>query len=235
MNTTTNHQPPASSALAGIRLVVFDWDGTLIDSEARIVASMETAIAAVGLEPRPRTALSNVIGLGLREALADLYPGQDEQQLSALIEAYRHQFIDANPVPMQPFDGARETLEWLQQQGMLLAVATGKARRGLDRAFAETGLREFFRDSRCADEAASKPAPEMLEQLMQTLSVQPSQTLMVGDTEYDMQMAKSAGSHALAVSYGVHALPRLQQWPLLGHLDKLTDLPHWWQAHSGPG
>jgi len=218
--------------LTQVRLVVFDWDGTLIDSEARIVASMQAAIDAVGLPPRPRPALSNVIGLGLREALAVLYPGEDEQRLAELIESYRHQFIDANPVPMRAFDGARQTLEWLLQRRVLLAVATGKARRGLERAFDETGLRDFFHDSRCADEAASKPAPEMLQQLMTELSVEPSQTLMIGDTEYDMEMAAQAGSHALAAGYGVHELERLRRWPLLGHIDRLSDLPQWWQAQT---
>ena len=221
-------------ALEQVRLVVFDWDGTLIDSEGRIVASMQAAIEAVGLAPRPRPALSNVIGLGLREALADLYPGEDEQHLARLIEAYRHQFLDVNPVPMAPFSGARETLEWLLGQGLLMAVATGKARRGLERALDDTGFRDFFRDSRCTDEANSKPHPQMLEQLMDSLSVEPAQTLMIGDTEYDMEMARRAGAHALAVSYGVHELPRLQRWPTLGHLDSITELPRWWDSRLRP-
>jgi len=218
--------------LAQLQLVVFDWDGTLIDSEGRIVASMQAAIDTVGLPPRPPKALSNVIGLGLHEALAELYPGGNEQQLTELIEAYRHQFIDVNPVPTSPFDGARETLQWLQDRGLLLAVATGKARRGLDRSFEQTGFRDFFQDSRCADEAPSKPAPGMLLQLMDSLSVAPHQTLMIGDTEYDMEMAANAGSHALAVSYGVHELARLQRWPSLGHLDSITELPQWWDSQT---
>ena len=221
-----------AETLARLRLVVFDWDGTLIDSEGRIVASMQAAINAVGLPSRPRSALSNVIGLGLREALADLYPDQDEARLTALVEAYRHQFVDANPVPMQAFEGARESLEWLLDKDLLLAVATGKARHGLERAFDESGFRHFFQHSRCADEAASKPDPQMLQQLMQRFGVEPRQTLMIGDTEYDMEMAARAGSHALAVGYGVHALERLLGWPHLGHLDAIADLPRWWRAHA---
>lgn len=224
----------AGNALADVRLVVFDWDGTLIDSEGRIVASMQAAIESVGLPPRPRLALSNVIGLGLREALADLYPDQDEEKLVALIEAYRHQFVDANPVPMQAFSGARESLQWLHDSGLSLAVATGKARRGLERAFDECGFRDFFPDSRCADEAASKPHPQMLQELMQSFAVQPEQTLMIGDTEYDMEMAARAGSHALAVGYGVHELERLLRWPTLGHLDDIAHLPQWWRSHTRP-
>ena len=220
----------AENALAGVRLVVFDWDGTLIDSEGRIVASMQAAIDAVGLPPRPRPALSNVIGLGLREALAELYPDQDEDKLAALVDAYRHQFVDANPVPMRAFSGARASLQWLLDRDLSLAVATGKARRGLERAFDESGFRGFFGDSRCADEAASKPHPQMLQQLMQRFAVEPQQTLMIGDTEYDMEMAARAGSHALAVGYGVHDLQRLLSWPTLGHLDDIAHLPQWWQS-----
>jgi len=221
-------------ALAQVRLVVFDWDGTLIDSEGRIVASMQAAIDAVGLPPRPRPALSNVIGLGLREALVDLYPDQDENKLTALVEAYRHQFVDANPVPMQAFSGSRESLAWLLDNGLSLAVATGKARRGLERAFDESGFRDFFKDSRCADEAASKPDPQMLQQLMERFAVEPQQTLMIGDTEYDMEMAERAGSHALAVGYGVHDLDRLLGWPNLGHLDDISHLPQWWRSNTRP-
>ena len=229
---SSNAGSGARAALAQVRLVVFDWDGTLIDSEDRIVASMQAAISAVGLPSRPRPALSNVIGLGLREALADLYPEQDEDKLTALIEAYRHQFVDANPVPMEAFAGAREALQWLSGNRLLLAVATGKARRGLERAFDESGFRDFFQDSRCADEATSKPDPQMLQQLMQRFSVAPSQTLMIGDTEYDMEMAERAGSHALAVGYGVHELQRLLRWPTLGHIDDIAHLPQWWRTHA---
>ena len=219
-----------TTELAGLRLVVFDWDGTLIDSEARIVASMEASIAAVGLEPLPRSALRNVIGLGLREALVMLYPDQDEQQLMQLIEAYRRQFVELNPIPQAPFPGAREVLEWLRERGLTLAVATGKARRGLDRSFDETGFGEFFAASRCADESGSKPHPRMLHELMVALDIAPEQTLMIGDTEYDLEMAQRAGVHALAVTCGMHAPERLQRWPTVAVLDDVAGLPGWWQA-----
>ena len=115
-----------------------------------------------------------------------------------------------------------------------MAVATGKGRQGLDQVMGEIGFREFFADSRCADETASKPDPLMLQELMAGLGVEPEQTLMVGDTEYDMEMAARAGTHALAASYGVHDRERLQRWPLLGFIDDIADLPRWWQARQ-PG
>lgn len=215
-----------------LRLVVFDWDGTLMDSEARIVDSMQQAIASLGLPPRPRPALSNVIGLGLMEALAGLYPDQDDAVLAAMVDVYREQFLGVNPVPQTPFAGAEETLLWLAEQPVTLAVATGKARRGLQRAFDESGFGTFFAHSRCADETASKPDPRMLLELIDSVGVDPAQTLMVGDTEYDMEMAQRAGVHSLAVSYGVHELERLQRWPILGFVDNITDLPGWLRGQA---
>lgn len=218
-----------------LRLVVFDWDGTLMDSVGRIVASMEQAIDSLGLPRHPPEVLSNVIGLGLKEALADLYPDQGDEQLTALVLAYRDQFLGDNPVPQRAFPGARDSLVWLRERGVTLAVATGKGRRGLDQALDEIGFRGFFADSRCADETASKPDPLMLRELMASLGVEPGETLMVGDTEYDMEMAARAGVHALAASYGVHDRERLQRWPILGFLDDIADLPRWWQGQTqGP-
>lgn len=217
-------------SVAELRLVVFDWDGTLMDSEARIVDSMRQAIAEVGLPSRPPALLREQIGLGLREAVAQLYPGLEQHTQSALMGAYREQFLGANPVPQAAFAGARETLQWLSGQSVTLAVATGKARRGLRRAFAETGLGDYFAHSRCADETASKPDPTMLQQLIEAAGVEPSQTLMVGDTEYDMEMAQRAGTHALAVSYGVHRVERLLRWPTLGAIDDIAELVGWWQS-----
>ena len=219
---------------SSLRLVVFDWDGTLMDSVGRIVASMEQAIDSLGLPRHPPEVLSNVIGLGLKEALSDLYPDLDEGQLTALVLAYRRQFLGDNPVPQRPFAGARDSLVWLQEQGVVMAVATGKGRHGLDQVLDEIGFRGFFADSRCADETASKPDPLMLQELMAGIGVEPGETLMVGDTEYDMEMAARAGVHALAASYGVHDRERLQRWPILGFLDDIADFPRWWRSQQ-PG
>jgi phosphoglycolate phosphatase len=209
------------------RLIVFDWDGTLIDSEARIVACMEEAIDRVGLPSRSRAELRNIIGLGLKEALHSLFPDLDAERAAALTEAYRDEFLVRNPTPQAPFRGAEAVLQWLAEEGFVLAVATGKARGGLRRAFVETGFGDYFRASRCADETRSKPDPLMLREIMAEVGVAPERTLMVGDTEYDMQMASRAGTAALAVRYGVHACERLLDWQPVGCLDDIEALRLW--------
>ena len=209
------------------QLLVFDWDGTLMDSESRIVACLEKAVEATGAAARERSALSNVIGLGLDEAIRQLYPEADSVFVRRFAEAYRDQFLFQDQTPSALFGGVREVLEQLTQSNYLLAVATGKARRGLDRALDELGLLEVFHATRCADETFSKPHPQMLEEIMIDLDTAPADTLMIGDTEYDMLMAGNAGAPALAVSYGVHALSRLLDHAPAGHIDAITELPAW--------
>ena len=150
----------------------------------------------------------------------------------ALIERYRHHFLFTNDTPSQLFPGVAETLDWLRGQGYLLGVATGKSRQGLDQALLSTGLDGFFDSTRCADETFSKPHPEMLLQIMYELGVSGPETLMVGDTEYDIQMAKSAGAHALAVCYGVHSPERLMAQGPLGCLADLVDMPTWLEKRA---
>jgi len=125
-----------------------------------------------------------------------------------------------------------ETLDWLRSRGHLLAVATGKSRRGLDLVLSSTGLGGHFQATRCADETFSKPHPEMLLQIMDELGARGPETLMVGDTEYDMQMARSAGAHALAVCYGVHSPERLMAQGPLGCLAGLADMPAWLEKRA---
>lgn len=209
------------------KLIVFDWDGTLMDSEERIVACIQAAFADLGEPPPSREAARNIIGLGLEEAMASLWPEGDRRQRHRLAERYRHHFLGANETPTPLFHGAREVVDWLAGRGYLLAVATGKSRRGLDSVLASTGLGERFHATRCADETFSKPHPEMLLQLMDELGVRGCDTLMVGDTEYDMQMAYSAGAGALAVCYGVHERERLLRHRPLGCLPTLLDMPAW--------
>lgn len=208
-------------------LLVFDWDGTVMDSEARIVACLQQAVADLALEERTVEQLRNIIGLGLREAIDSLYPGSDEQLHRSLTERYRYHFLTADPTPSELFAGAYETIEALAEAGYLLAVATGKGRVGLDKVLAETRLGSLFHATRCADETFSKPHPQMLEQLMDELGAEPAQTLMIGDTEYDMLMAANAGTGALAVSYGVHEPDRLFKHNPLGCIDSIGELPGW--------
>ena len=207
-------------------LICFDWDGTLMDSQARIVDCLLAAFAEVGQPPPSREAAAEIIGLGLDEAMARLWPGADAGPAAP---GCRHTIGSTSCSPMRPpstlFQGARETLERLRAEGYLLAVATGKSRRGLDLSLAQTGLAGYFQATRCADETASKPHPRMLLELMDELDVGPAQTLMVGDTEYDMQLAANAGVGALAVCYGVHAPERLLACGPLACLDSLFAHP----------
>lgn len=208
-----------------MRCIVFDWDGTLMDSEAQIVHCLHGALADLGVEPMSDETVRNIIGLGLREAIDALVPGRDAAFHDAFVEAYRgHWFAHAGS---QLFEGAREVLELLKAEGVLLAVATGKARRGLVRVLEETGLDGFFHASRCADETVSKPHPQMLLEVMAELAVAPAETIMVGDTEFDMEMATSAGTAKIAVQSGVHSAARLLRHEPLACLDGVADMPAW--------
>jgi len=211
----------------GFRLIVFDWDGTLMDSEAKIVASIRAAFADVGERPLSHEAVRDVIGLGLTEAMARLWPEADDAMLSRAADRYRFHYLNANAAPLALFSGARELVDWLLQQDYLLAVATGKSRRGLDLILDDTGLADRFHTTRCADEAYSKPHPEMLLQIMDELGMTGAETLMVGDTEYDMQMAHNAGASALAVCHGVHERERLLAQGPLDCLETLPELRSW--------
>ncbi len=209
------------------KLLVFDWDGTLMDSEARIVACIRAASTDIGLEVLPDSTIRNIIGLGLREAIDALYPGSGDDVHRGMTERYRYHFLTADPTPSQLFAGAAETLKSLEEQGYLLAVATGKGRNGLDRVLDETGLSGRFHTTRCADETFSKPHPLMLNEIMEELGTEPDETLMIGDTEYDMLMARNARTPALAVSYGVHELDRLLKHQPAGHIDSISELLPW--------
>lgn len=214
------------------QLIVFDWDGTLIDSETRIVNCMRASIQDLGLPARNNEQLSNVIGLGLQEALSTLYPDSDPSVYQNLVDRYRHHFLVEDDTPSELFDGVGALLDTLSERGHYLAIATGKGRIGLDKALEDTGLRDYFDFTRCADETRSKPHPQMLEEIMDRLGVTPQQTLMIGDTEYDMQMANNAGTAALAVSYGVHEKQRLLACQPLDCVDDISALHTWLTNHT---
>jgi phosphoglycolate phosphatase len=213
-------------------LVVFDWDGTLMDSQARIVACIQAAFQDAGRTPPSREAASDIIGLGLDDAMARLWPGSDAHQRAVVAGHYRRHFLVTNETPSELFPGARAMLERLAAEGYLLAVATGKSRVGLDRSLGETGLRDLFHATRCADETFSKPHPQMLLELMDELGVSAHRTLMVGDTEYDLQMAANARAQALAVCHGVHDAERLLSLGPLGCLESLAEIPDWLAGRS---
>ena len=214
------------------RLLVFDWDGTLMDSEARIVGCIRAAVEDLDAEPLEDQAIRNIIGLGLKEAVEILYPGADGEFRQQLAGRYRDHYLGNNVIPSELFPGVRETLLKLVDSGYLLGIATGKGRRGLDMVLESTNLHELFNATRCATETLSKPHRQMLEQVMEELGAMPEETLMIGDTEYDMQMASNAGTAALAVSYGVHERERLMAQAPLGCLDDISELGDWLAARA---
>jgi phosphoglycolate phosphatase len=209
------------------QLLVFDWDGTLMDSEARIVSCVRRAAKDLGLNMPADESIRDIIGLGLTEAVLSLFPDSDEAQVERVIDRYRYYFLHADETPSELFPGAAEVLQGLAREGYLLAVATGKGRQGLDKVLLKTGLGPLFHATRCADETFSKPHPEMLLQILDELGVNAADSLMIGDTEYDLQMARNAGAHRLAVSYGVHSVERLMKHAPLGCLDAISELPEW--------
>jgi phosphoglycolate phosphatase len=209
------------------RLIVFDWDGTVADSLQHIVTSMHAAFASAQLPPRPTGQVLAIIGLGMDEAISRLYPDIDGTARADLIRYYGQHYRDATTGATTLYNDAEDTLRQLAEEGYLLAIATGKSRRGLERAVAETGVKHYFHASRCADETFSKPHPQMLLDIMDSLGTEPEQTLMVGDSEHDLQMAANAGVAAVAVSYGAQPLQRLLEFNPLTSLQCLGDLPRW--------
>ncbi len=216
-------------------LLIFDWDGTLMDSEAKIVGSLRASGNDLGLEPLANRALRNVIGLGLKEAVEMLYPDAGLDTQRAFTDRYRHHFLAAGGAESVFFAGALELVQGLHREGFLLGVATGKSRRGLDRALAEHGCAGLFHATRCADETFSKPHPQMLLEIMEELGTMPGETLMIGDTEYDLLMARSAGVAAVGVSYGVHERDRLMQHRPLACVDNIVELAAWLSRYSKDG
>jgi phosphoglycolate phosphatase len=208
-------------------LIVFDWDGTLMDSVARIVACMQAAMDDLGDTPKSPGEIRDIIGLGLREAMQTLFPEGDAAHHRRLAERYRYHYLEASPVESRLFDGVHEMLDELKSRKHKLAVATGKGRSGLDKVLQETGCVHYFNTSRCSDETSSKPDPRMLHEIMQELGVPAAETLMIGDTEYDMAMANNAGVSALAVSYGVHDTHRLCGCDPLDCVHSVRELRDW--------
>lgn len=223
MKTTNNKQ---------YRLIIFDWDGTLMDSSAHITACMQAAIGEYGGEKRSDAQVRNIIGLGLAEAIQALYPDADDVFIQQVSMAFRIQFMSPDRTPSTLFSGAEEMLQTLQQQGYDLAVATGKSRQGLNKVLHETGLVDYFPITRCADETFSKPHPKMLEEILIDHNLNVEQALMIGDTEYDIQMAHNANMDALAVSFGVHELSRLLAVNPLGYVNTLIEIPNWLENYE---
>ena len=207
-------------------LIVFDWDGTLMDSAATIVDCIQSACRDLGLTVPEERRAAHVIGLGLADALAYAIPGLPANEYASVAERYRHHFLLRDPhIPL--FPGTREMLVDLKRRGHELAIATGKSSRGLERALRATGLSDLFTATRCADQCASKPAPDMLQELIEELASEAERTLMVGDTVHDLQMAANAGVHALAVGHGAHRREDLLALDPIACVDNTAELGRW--------
>ncbi|TWR92661.1 HAD-IA family hydrolase [Pseudomonas saxonica] len=208
-------------------LLIFDWDGTLADSIGRIVTAMQMAAQRAGQPERDDEAVKGIIGLGLPEAILTLYPDMTPEQVVSFRQHYADVYIamDAQPSPL--FAGVKESLEAFRAAGYRLAVATGKARRGLDRVLKANGWEDFFDITRAADESASKPDPLMLNQILAHCDVRPGQALMVGDASFDLLMARNAGIDSVAVGYGAQSMQSLMAYEPRLAIERFTELRTW--------
>lgn len=209
------------------KLLIFDWDGTVIDSAARIISSMQKAAQDLSQPELTDDAVRNIIGLGLPEAIRVLIPGVDDSLIPQMRERYGHYYLGVDETPTELFEGVEKTLNNLKDKGYRLAVATGKSRRGLNRVFEDTGLEYLFETSRCADETTSKPHPHMLEEILDETGLTSSDAVMIGDTEFDLEMGVRAGMDTIAVSYGAHHIDRLTAYNPVLIMDRFPDLESW--------
>ena len=207
-------------------LVVFDWDGTLSDSTAAIARAIQDAAADLGLPVPDDATASHVIGLGLHEALARAVPTLAPERIPEYSARYRVHYF-AREADLVLFPGARELIAELRAAGVLLAIATGKSQRGLQRALASAGLAGEFAATRCADQTHPKPHPAMLLELTEELMVAPARTLMVGDTTHDLQMAEAAKAAAVGLTQGAHPHEQLAACRALAVFDSLNQLHEW--------
>ncbi len=221
-------------AMNDLKLLIFDWDGTLADSAGQIVAAMQAAISALELPARSDASIRELIGLGLNEGLRILYPDIELDGLRRLLDGYRAKWLAEGAGESVLFRGALEAVQALHAGGLQVAVATGKSRRGLDRSLRHHGeLKRLLVNSRCADETASKPDPLMLRELLEDARLRPEQALMIGDTEYDAAMARAIGMPALGVACGVHAPQRILQAGAHAVIESVRELPAWLRAAQG--
>ena len=211
------------------QLIIFDWDGTLADTTAPIIRTMQAAFQECGWPPPADEAVKPLIGNSLAGIIARLLPEGDAAQQAEIARAYSLSTLNPNNQNMMLFADALPCLDALKQKGYWLAVATGKGRRGLDMAMAETGSAGFFLATRTVDECAAKPQPEMVLSICEELGVPVSRTLVIGDTSHDLNMAYNAGCQAVAVTTGAHEAHQLQSAPHRALLGSLTELAGWLQ------
>ena len=204
-------------------VIIFDWDGTLMDSLDKIVYAMQQAAQVNKLPVPSDEAVRNIVGLSLDVAMSKLFPAHSAEIQSAARDAYREQYRLSTKHPSPLYPGIKEWLLSLKQKGYTLAVATGKGRNGLNRVLVSSELSDLFTITYCADEANSKPDPLMLNKILKDLNIQADQALLIGDSSYDLEMANNANIDCIGVDYGVHAIDVLQQY---NPIAILSDLPN---------
>jgi phosphoglycolate phosphatase len=209
-----------------IKLVIFDWDGTLFDSIDKICLSMLDAGKLANAPQRKHDDVKNIIGLSLDRAVDVIWPELSTDKQNGILEHYKRIYVAADQTPPDAYKNVIDTLNSLKKAGFKMAVATGKSRRGLERVMSLTNTRDYFVSTRCADEALSKPNPLMLEQILTELNLSPNQALMVGDTEYDLNMATNAGMKSIGVTYGAHDELRLKACNPLALINDFNQLTH---------
>lgn len=212
-------------------LIAFDWDGTIVDSTSMIARCIQRAAADLGLTVPTLERASHVIGLGLHDALARAVPELVAGRIEEFSARYRHHWFACEP-DIVLFDGVRELLAELRERGVPLAVATGKSRRGLQRAFDQTGLGAFFQASRCADETHPKPHPAMLLELAGELAIDVDRIVMIGDTTHDLEMAAAAGAAGIGVTYGAHPQAQLAACSPAALVDDVAALGLWLRSNG---
>ncbi len=209
-------------------LLVFDWDGTLVDSIERITTSLQFASKQAVDVRLSETQARDVIGLGLMEAIAKLHPELDARQhaseLNNIADTYRQHYLYDNTVPAPLFNGVDQLLDELRENGYTLAISTGKSRAGLEQSINEHQVADYFSTTRCAGENKSKPHPEMLHEILDELNFSAAQTLMIGDSEHDLKMANNANMRCIGVTHGVHDAATLNKHNPLTCLADITEL-----------
>ena len=213
---------------SAVKLVIFDWDGTLFDSVGQIVASLKFAADQYS-QPLTDADAKSIIGLGLPEVAQRLFPTVPELH-SEILQSYADHYVAHSKGDMW-FDGVADMLQELRDAGLQLAVATGKSRKGLDRVLAQTQSHELFCATRAASETKSKPDPLMLAEILAETGLRPDQAIMVGDTSYDLEMALNIQMPRVGVSYGVHTVETLQYFQPLHIAHSVGDLTEFLLEH----
>lgn len=222
--------PQGKSKIMTIKLLVFDWDGTLSDSADRIVRAVHVGSDAARLPRCSAREIRDIIGLGLIESFRILYPRATDGGFQTFKKAYDSAYLN-DDCTATLFDGARETLDELARH-YKLAVATGKSRRGLDRELIETQLTEMFISTRCADETAAKPDPKMLHEIFEEAGFRAEEAIMIGDTDHDIGTARNAGVDCVAVTCGAQEESRLRAAEPAGVLATVNEFPRWLSERS---